>query len=223
MGCDIHMQVERRVNGKWERVEELPPRPCSWCEAKGGYPSGTKCWTCKGTGQQTDPFDCRNYTTFAVLADVRNDGYVKPICEPRGLPADCVRKTDEDGGAHEYGDHSFSWLTLAELQAYDWQQKRDDEGWVSVEEFKQWESNGRGCPRSWCGDVGGGMVEKVSNKDMRRHIANPYPWEVGKRFYTLVQWSTTIAYRCRAFLDFMETLSALGNPDDVRIVFGFDS
>jgi len=62
MGCDIHMITEVRKDGKWQRISENPEK---WKE--------------------------RNYSTFAVLADVRNDFHVKGF-EPRGLPEDLSAK-----------------------------------------------------------------------------------------------------------------------------------
>ena len=34
------------------------------------------------------PFYWRNYTMFAIFADVRNGGNVRPISKPKGLPND---------------------------------------------------------------------------------------------------------------------------------------
>jgi hypothetical protein len=56
----------------------------------------------------------RCYDLFARLANVRNDGSITPICEPRGTPKDTSVKLDDDGG------FSGSWLTLEELLAHDW-------------------------------------------------------------------------------------------------------
>lgn len=245
MGCDIHLQVERRVNGKWERVESLPPRPCSWCDGRGHYKDrpDDKCYSCgerservagKATpGMDYAPYHDRNYTVFSVLAGVRNDGYVKPIAEPRGLPDDCAkpREYDEnDEGGWDYGDHSQSWLTLAELQAYDWKQSIKDEGFVGAKAFADWEKSGALHPSEWSGAVSGRMVEHVTHSDMREYIARGFAQHpmieqiAGKKeFYTLCQWSVPLTVYCKNFLTFMESLTAIGNPEDVRIVFGFDS
>lgn len=91
MGCDIHSQAERRVNGKWERIEGL------------------------------SPFDWRDYSVFGFLANVRNYSAVPPISEPRGLPEDAVQ--GDDSGL---GDHSFSWLTVEELLAFDYDKSVED-------------------------------------------------------------------------------------------------
>jgi hypothetical protein len=71
----------------------------------------------------------RNYGLFAILAGVRNGrGFAgvkigeptTPISEPRGIPEDAspaYREIAEHWGSD---GHSHSWLTLAELQRYDW-------------------------------------------------------------------------------------------------------
>ncbi len=228
MGCDIHLQVERRVNGKWTRVEKLPPRVCSWCGGKGHYehrPKEDPCYWCKGSGADTRPFNDRNYEVFAILANVRNDGNVTPIADPRGLPEDCTHSgTGGREADYEYGDHSFSWLTLRELLAYDWKQECKDEGFVDQETFKKWDAAGaKGNPQSWSGGVGGRAVVHVSNADMRRRISTPYPFQADESAYTLIQWTYKVNDYAKHFLDFMEVIRTLGEPDDVRIVFGFDS
>lgn len=62
MGCDIHMITEIKRNDKWEYVPDIPKS-----------------------------LDCRNYATFAVLANVRNNFHVKGF-EPKGLPDDISSK-----------------------------------------------------------------------------------------------------------------------------------
>lgn len=239
MGCDIHMQVEVLRDGKWSRVDELPPRPCSWCDGKvictrddgSTYP----CFDCNGKyavnktpGLTVRSYKDRNYTVFSVLANVRNDGYVKPISEPRGLPSDTdKRQSDDDEWV--FGDHSFSYLKLDEVLAYNWKQVIKDEGWVSAAEFAEWDANGAtGAPRSWSGGVGGGSVDHVSNSEMRERIARKragteWSWQSSRSPYTLIQWTVVLADYCESFLQFVNSLAPLGEPSNVRLVFGFDS
>jgi len=54
MGCDIHLFVEKRTNGKWECLNEL--------ENDDGYLS---------TPYEKEIYHERNYSLFALLADVR--------------------------------------------------------------------------------------------------------------------------------------------------------
>ena len=107
MGCDIHLVVQRRVDGSWEDVD-------------------------LGLGEEEmwDFWEARSYDTFALLADVRNDGTITPISKPRGIPSDfdCddYRRPSERWGqligdvehnGKDLGEHSHSWVTLAEILA----------------------------------------------------------------------------------------------------------
>jgi hypothetical protein len=68
------------------------------------------------------PFDWRSYGLFGFLANVRNYAAVPPISEPRGIPDD-----SPGGGDDGYlGDHSFSWLSVDELCAFDYDQIVED-------------------------------------------------------------------------------------------------
>lgn len=107
MGCDIHMVLERKVDGKWLGLHDFP------------YGSGK--WRARD----------RNYRRFNEIAGVRGEG----PATPKGLPADIsdlgryvVAYWDGDG-------HSHTWLTLREaipifLATEYWgegEKRRDDE------------------------------------------------------------------------------------------------
>lgn len=57
----------------------------------------------------------RNYTLFARMADVRNDGSIEPISKPRGIPENATFTTKYDY-KHDSG-HSASWLSWQEIVA----------------------------------------------------------------------------------------------------------
>lgn len=67
-----------------------------------------------------EPFDWRSYNMYALLADVRNDGSIKPMFEPRGLPNDVSLDIYEEHKEWGYDAHSSSYLTLRELTEYDY-------------------------------------------------------------------------------------------------------
>lgn len=69
------------------------------------------------------PFDWRSYGMFGFLADVRNYSAVMPISEPRGLPDDFERIDEYEP---DVGDHSHSWLSVAELLDFDYDQLMED-------------------------------------------------------------------------------------------------
>lgn len=111
MGCDIHMYAERRVDGKWRPLFE---------------PVGDEYYGYEWPVVTKD----RDYDLFGVLAGVRNRHVPCITGEPRGLPCDLC---EEYARAHAIvyslslgawskesphcclGEHSFSWLSLAEL------------------------------------------------------------------------------------------------------------
>jgi hypothetical protein len=158
MGCDIHPVVQVRKDGEWVSIDDKGPREedrdpkYRWPVLVGRY-----------------------YALFAILANVRQ-GYWEPdwipISTPRGLPVDFRMSdeahpgiTDHEGEEMWMGDHSWSWVTVKELNDYDWSQRASR----------------------------GGIEESAE--------------EAVGEFYTRV----------------MPWLNSLGDPKDVRLVFGFDS
>lgn len=110
MGCDIHTAIEVRNGDGWH-LEQREVFPDDFHEGR----------------FTTDPFDWRNYGLFGFLADVRNYSRVPPISETRGLPDDLSPELeDQDDDAPWLGDHSFSWLSVAELLAFDYDQDFED-------------------------------------------------------------------------------------------------
>ena len=201
MGCDIHPCVEvKQEDGSWKAIPD--PKPPEWVK-KPNYE-----WDFG-----------RSYTCFSVLANVRNHYEMKPIAELRGLPEDATEETRKEV---DDGLHSVSWLSLPEILSYDWDQVVRMEGWVGPEEFKRYME--RGAPESYCRGVGGGNVAHVSNSDMRRIVQNgPYPWEKDKSFYTLLHWEEKYRDVCGNLFAMLDEVKKLGDPERIRIVFGFDS
>lgn len=103
MGCDIHTFVEVRQGDTWHYFAEHIFTDLD--------------------GPTAEPFAWRSYGTFGFLADVRNYSHVPVIAPPRGFPDDVTAEVvlvwrelwDQDG-------HSASWLTVAELTAFDYDQ-----------------------------------------------------------------------------------------------------
>lgn len=123
MGCDIHLQVERqRPDGSWARVHPIDVNP----KALG------QC----GPTDDVEVYSDRCYPLFAILADIRNSYGLIPLLiakgeseATRGLPLDTTLSTRYD----DLGDHSFSWLTLEELEYYPWlapQDRQEGSAWT---------------------------------------------------------------------------------------------
>ena len=104
MGCDIHAYAEiRGSDGTWQYAGD------------NAFPGNEYDKNC--------PFDgARDYRMFGFLADVRNYSHSPVIAEPRGVPDDASVKVRAEHDWWESDAHSASWLTLAELLAYDYDQ-----------------------------------------------------------------------------------------------------
>ncbi len=148
-----------------------------------------------------DAFDNRNYDLFGVLAGVRNGTWGEPnppIAQPRGWPEDSAWPFNVDGDKASpwVGDHSHSWVTLRELEDYPWDARARKRGWVTHEQAAKFRADG--IPPS-CYAAGGNHGEYIEWTETRLSAVRDWP--------TIV----------------LPILRTLGSPDDVRLVFGFDS
>lgn len=224
MGTDIHVNMEIRVDGKWENVFK---------DAK-HFDVLNRVFLNIG----------RNYDLFAMLADVRNGvGFAgittgsgfEPIFEPRGLPDDWDRPSDDCW----LGDHSHTWFTLEELLEYRTRVVQTKtsihSGVVSASEYKDFKD--KGAPQSWCGDISGNAIKHVTNEQMEEMIANR---EDTKNHYTRIRWETPYWEEAPdfwgkyntdngrwddwdCFIRKMKHFSWTFGNDGVRLVVGFDS
>ena len=133
MGCDIHLWVERRTPDGWTWVRDVPEAVRDPWLVEQAAANPTSYYSRAAVSRW---YDDRNYVLFAVLAGVRNYWGIVPISPPRGWPADLspelaahIRQAEDaaDGAyydAHQGipfpGEHSESWLTVADLRAYPW-------------------------------------------------------------------------------------------------------
>lgn len=253
MGTDIHLIVEQKKNDKWERIdppENFPRDP--WIlnkianikeeqrndpeEMYDYYVEKLNSW-----------YSERNYNLFAILANVRNSNrYIRvrmmknnkncaveitlngynPIIKPRFLPNDCSCCSTWEGNSHDgresfnFGEHSFSWLTLKELLDYDWTQTKRDYGVISWEDYKNRKANGlTNKPEIYTKStqVLGLLYEEGE-------VPETEPAENENR-YVLIWWNQTCAEAAGGFyknlIPFLKTIDS--NPENIRIVFGFDS
>jgi hypothetical protein len=228
MGCDIHLYVEKRTDGKWvaqgnfERDED-------------GYAQGGDRY-----------YDGRNYDLFAILANVRNgrgfagvktgDGF-NPIAEPKGIPDDASAEIKEIAESWDCDGHSHSHFTIRELLDYDWTQEAGKQGWLSMPEWEQWSRRGRRQgrgPDSYCGFVSGGAVKHITAEEadaLFKGVDWPDRGKVAAEYqqtYAQATWGTPYYRAAGNFIE--ETMSKLlklaggtQGIDDVRIVFFFDN
>lgn len=237
MGCDIHLYVEKRESGRWASADawhDDPDQPGSKTVYKWG----------PGLTREAGPiYSSRNYDLFAILADVRNgrgfagcdtgDGFA-PISPPRGVPEDASPEYIQEVEGWGGDDHSHSYLTVAEIMAYDWTRTTAKRGVVSPREFARFHLTGR--PDSWSGDIVGGGVRLISNDEMLALIKNGrenFAWKDYHAmddgapiasYYTQISWQVKYYEVASEFLsETLPQLWRLGTPEDVRIVFFFDN
>jgi hypothetical protein len=234
------------VNEYWiEHAPKYDDTPGATNDAFYEYEPPASTW---GELKSVSPYDGRNYDLFAMLADVRNgrgfagcntgDGFT-PISEPKGVPDDASAYYKWQANRYGVDGHSHSWLTLAELKAYDWHgQFTHKRGWVAMDEYKTFLEKGH--PESWSGGVSGGSVKHVTNAEMDKLIADgvnspglmsgPHDF-TAPHYYTQVEWKIAYAESADWFLEHsipvMEKLAGnsdvLGGAEGVRMVFFFDN
>lgn len=177
MGCDIHLYVEKREGPSAPWVTADTWEPDEWEDEDG------QTFSCMCVPYYSRFYNGRNYDLFAILADVRNgrgfagidtgDGF-EPICDPRGLPEDACDLVKADSKRWGEDGHSHSWLTVAELLAYDWTKATKCRGVVNGPEFAEWDRWGRKrgeMPESYSGGVSGAGIEHVTIEEMDRRVA----------------------------------------------------
>jgi len=230
MGCDIHIRAEVRKDGKWNLVAEPKfenPFYDPETEAKYGKDDSSGYWK----KMCVDPYRGRNYDLFAFLANVRNDGLITPLSEPRGVPKDI----SDDGRAFMGDDgesvdgHSHSYFTLKELLEVDWNQKIGQTGWITIKQYKELKAGK--LPDSWSGGVFGHGIRHLKPDEADAHIkagteqeGDDKNWQA-PRDYVSATWHNTLKDVCGYFHNnTLPMLKDLGYPpEDIRIIFFFDN
>lgn len=261
MGTDIHCWVEKRIGGAWQLVRPVegdagwndyynkPDRPRYEDELEADLALRKADWDID-----------RDYDCFAILADVRNghgfagiktgDGF-EPIisftdgdgelAHRRGWPTDCCSELKA-----EDIDHSPSWLTLQELQAYDWKgQIARKTGVVSLPDYIEWRAQKTSrAPERYSGGVMGPSVETLRADHADRLLAigerSADGWKRDKwggwvappghpSTCVQVEWLESYDVASGAFYaKHMPSLAKVAeregvSPADLRLVFYFDS
>ncbi len=233
IGCDIHCFVEKRqADGSWEQIFGFVS---DYYDADNDYFKG------ESFSNAVAPIDSRSYTVFAVLADVRNGhGFagcdtgnaVEPIAHPKGLPDDCCDAIRKDSDEWDCDGHSHSFLTVAEMEAYNADVLKTVRGIVHVSEYLKCRESGEE-PHAWCGMISGPGIEivtqeaidKISIEEVK-HWCAEFP-DLAEKHHVKMEWTVPLKEHCgKLFTDSLDQLKArCDSPemDDVRIVFWFDN
>ena len=244
MGCDIHLFVEVRKDGKWEAIKDID-KIALWQAQENlkdfenldeGEVSGyTEMDFIERVEQESKPkymflYNGRNYNLFSMLADVRN-GYkcngklymITPISEPRGVPSDASDAYKEYVEEWGVDGHSHSYFTLAELDTPYWLGTERFGGYVTPESFKA----------HMDGERFGSYVNTrdndtvVSNEEMEAYVKSDEFNPFRRDLLTFVEWDTPRfkldSYFYNEVLGYLRKLGEDYGSDNVRIVFFFDN
>jgi hypothetical protein len=250
MGTDIHLYVESLPDGviHWQR--ELPPAYWAdndrYCQEQllklDGHPpeiGSHEEWAIERP--KYDWYDNRNYSVFAMLANVRNwdDSQIVPIAMPRGYPDDMSEEvaqltrnlpgTPTPVGEITPGYHDFSWLGLDELTnpSY-WNRTVRVDGTVNTQQFKRYQHFGK--PDMWAANVFGVEATELSVAEMAVHAARGPIDPSSMDVYCHLEWDETYremaGFFCATFVPALNQIAQArcsGDQTRVRIIIGFDS
>lgn len=122
MGCDIHIYTEKFVEYQIADVE-----PFWHCCDRFRLNEWRKIDKHEPKWYVDEIYKGRDYTLFAALAGVRNDGSTEVISEPRGLPKDVSKIIKRESDRWGVDGHSHSWLLASEL--FEYQKKFSTSKW----------------------------------------------------------------------------------------------
>ena len=253
MGTDIHIKVEAKHNGAWNDVSDkaMPLRAKAY-KIWDNHPD-FEIISQEEKNKITREFfnqspEGRNYTVFALLADVRN-GFGFAGCEIfkplkhfplRGLPAEAYEEM-EDSEWYNGGYHSFNHFTYEELIKSDlWEQPVNEKGYIQIDVFLKYlkakETNPNTTPESYCGDSWGSGIEKIGSRDIRKKMfeGSLEQWikekeEQDIKVYVKHDWEDRTCLQDSAFYHWLKSdamknlVEESGGSDDVRIIVSFDS
>jgi hypothetical protein len=156
---------------------------------------------------ELDALEIRHYEFFAILANVKNPiRSTEPfeyIANPRGLPEDMSEDLKKDSLLPT--GHDAGWITLRELLNFDWEGKTILRSAVVDPGLAPLFGDGnQRFPSDRITEVYG-----LANDGPGPRVAwvDSYKEAIGVQFWD----------------DLVKTLIQLGPPDDVRIIFSFDS
>lgn len=245
MGCDSHPCIEvKNSDGQWELQDDKSSwydiadrENLSYEEREARKPSYLRV------------LGSRNYLMFACLADVRNGGhgperFVTPLFGYRGVPDDVSKATME--AIPKDGDyHSHTFFTLEELLNTDWDAVAGDQFerliyapyYVAWKEQKIVPDDAPEHMETFTDEFN----REVSHEEMLMLLLSNSPDELLKRVpgpfgkkgeknktvqsgpHVRVQVPRSYRQCISRFIDTIEDMKKLGDPDKVRVVIAFDN
>lgn len=209
MGTDIRCYAERRVNGKWELCEPLVPNPDYYPADPSDPPYADDASEPEFKPQEI--YDERNYSVFAIIADIRNGSHsdedYESIAPQRGLPEDISNELAEWANYWAQYAYGFTWCSFAELLNFPWKQKSIKKKAMVDPRAAYLFNNG---------------------SDSFPHLL--WPRDVRKEYAGYMKGGVTVTWRATYeesagsyfLVNTFEKLASFGKPEDVRLVMWFD-
>lgn len=238
MGCDIHLYVEEKVNGKWQIVSPKNSKYPSWYneddidprdyEDKNEYEKSLFQEKCYYTYQFTGD---RNYNMFGFLANVRGDLKIG-IGEPKGIPTDCSEEFQAAHDCYGSGAHSTSYCTFAEFLKF----KKTDEIYPSrkkmLDNYNYIEYKKHGG--AWGASPDPDPVRNskiypniITNEEMDFYTSGSDVVDIiddgDKVYYTVVECPMVLANIAQEYYDIIDECLGDKDPKNLRFCFFFDN
>jgi hypothetical protein len=179
----------------------------------------------------------RDYTLFATLAGVRNNG-ITPLFEGRGFPDD-VSKACVEEIPHDSDYHSHTWFTVQELLDTDWDAvgMPNGEAILYADQYQAWKETGK-APDDieeypWASDD---FTREVTEEEMTMLLLSNDLKKLAKRKcehsrkfktrsgpYVKVKMPWTYRQLAQGLIETFNDLKKIGDPNKVRIVIAFDN
>jgi hypothetical protein len=224
--------------------------PCMWCTNDGRGEPGLsdasyyrRIYVEPGKTRDTW-FSERSYVTFAILGNVRNGhGFagvethapLPYISSDRGIPDDVTPETLDVLS----GEHSATWVTMAEIIDYDWKQQIHQSGVITLRAYAALRGTGA-APRNWSGGIDGPNIATVTTQQADAILArHPLPLVAvpsepnpflddgdpidGIRYYVRYRWTEPLERYTEMFLQRMRELASVVGEHECRLVMDFDS
>ena len=246
MGCDIHLFVEVRKDGKWEAIKDIDKDALKLAQEDLDHfkhfgademPGYTEMDFIKRVERESQPkymflYNGRNYNLFSMLAGVRN-GYVSsgntyeitPIDYARGVPDDASAAYQDYVDEWRRDGHSHSYLTLTELD--------DPSYWLETEKFggymtpAAFKNNMEDKPACYYFSVGKERDTVISNEEMKAYVESDKYDPFCHNLLTFLEWDMPRfkldGYFYNEVLGYLRKLGEEYGKDNVRIVFFFDN
>ena len=199
MGTDIALYAELHDYGNWKPV----PDP-----VRNRYSENHELVPCEVLDLG------RPYSLFSVLSGgsvglLSVNDQIPAISKPRGFPEDmneCYQDFVERACDSEGGDYGASWLMLAELIDFDWEQKVNRSAYVTRKYAKLFHKHEP-------------FPEHFPKDEKLYHGLFHSPPETTEKFH----WCVSVADYVGCHEVLIEALKRLGPKDKLRIIYWFNS